>query len=58
MMAYEPMILLTSIGFYLAKGTFNVGEIITGKLPSIIYLPGVFIGFIFILTIKFRRVSF
>ena len=24
MMAYEPMILLTSIGFYLAKGTFNV----------------------------------
>ena len=58
MMAYEPMILLTSIGFYLAKGTFNVGEIITGKLPSIIYLPGVFIGFIFILTIKFRKSPF
>ena len=58
MMAYEPMILLTSIGFYLAKGTFNVGEIIIGKLPPIIYLPGVFIGFIFILTIKFRKSPF
>lgn len=58
MMAYEPMILLTAIGFYLAKGTFNVGNIIIGSVPPIVYLPGIFIGFIFILTIKFRKSPF
>ena len=58
MMSYEPMLLLTSIGFYLAKGTFNVGEIIIGKFPTIVYLPGIFIGFIFILTIKLRKSPF
>lgn len=58
MMSYEPMFLLTSIGFYLAKGTFNVGEIIIGKFPTIVYLPGIFIGFIFILTIKLRKSPF
>lgn len=58
MMAYEPMILLTAIGFYLAKGTFNVGNIVIGSVPPIVYLPGIFIGFIFILTIKFRKSPF
>lgn len=58
MMAYEPMVLLTAIGFYLAKGTFNVSDIIVGRLPAIAYLPGIFIGFVFILTIKFRKSPF
>ncbi|MEN8075659.1 complex I subunit 1 family protein [Clostridioides difficile] len=58
MMAYEPMVLLTAIGFYLARGTFNVSDIIVGRLPAIAYLPGIFIGFVFILTIKFRKSPF
>ena len=46
MLAYEPMVLLTAVGFYLATGTFKVREIVTsdGTLP-IIMLPGIFVGF-------------
>ena len=58
MMSYEPMVLLTAVGFYLAKDTFKVIEIASGNVPAIIYLPGVFLGFVFILTIKFRKSPF
>lgn len=59
MLAYEPMVLLTAVGFYLATGTFKVREIIMNDgLPPIIMLPGVFVGFVFILTIKLRKHPF
>lgn len=59
MLAYEPMVLLTAVGFYLATGTFKVREIVhhDGVLPFIL-LPGVFVGFVFILTIKLRKHPF
>ena len=57
-MAYEPMILLTAIGFYLAANTFNVNEIAVASVPAIVYLPGIFIGYVFILVIKFRKSPF
>ena len=58
MMSYEPMVLLTAVGFYLATGTFQVSDIIQAKVPAIVYAPGFFIGFVFILTIKFRKSPF
>lgn len=58
MMSYEPMELLTAVGFYLATGTFAVSDIIQAKYPAIIYAPGFFIGFLFVLTIKFRKSPF
>lgn len=58
MMAYEPMVLLTAVGFYMVVGTFNVADIIACSKPAIIYLPGVFIGYVFILTLKFRKSPF
>ena len=66
MLAYEPMVLITAVGFYMAtaimndgNGTFKVVDIITNSdLPVILYLPGIFIGFVFILTIKFRKSPF
>ena len=59
MMAYEPMVLLTAVGFYLATGSFDVNGIATaGGLLPIVKLPGVFIGFMFILTIKLRKSPF
>jgi len=57
-MAYEPMVLLTAIGFYMATGSFQVSEIIQSPMSSILYLPGVFFGFVYILTIKFRKSPF
>lgn len=58
MMAYEPMILLTAVGFYLAAGTFQVSDIIQGNTPIIVLTPGFFAGFVFILSIKFRKSPF
>ncbi len=59
MMSCEPMELLAAVGFYLAAGTFNVSDIVTkSSVSNIIYLPGFFVGFVFILTIKFRKSPF
>lgn len=58
MLAYEPAVLLTCVGFYLAEGTFNVDEIATSQYSAIMYLPGFFIAFVFILTIKMRKSPF
>ena len=58
MMAYEPMVLLTAVGMYLATGSFYVHDI-AGRPTSLIWtLPGVFLGFHFILIIKFRKSPF
>ncbi len=60
-MAYEPMVLLMAVGLYMVTGSFEVGAIINpepGMGMAIKYLPGVFLGFIFIITIKFRKSPF
>ncbi len=65
MLAYEPMVLITAVGFYMStqiidggKGSFKVIDIAMGDIPSVVYLPGIFLGFLFILTIKFRKSPF
>ena len=58
MMAYEPAVLLACVGFYLANKTFNVSDIINAQYSSIMYLPGFFVAYAFILTIKFRKSPF
>lgn len=58
MLSYEPMVLLTAVGFYMATGSFHVEDIIKSDIPAIIYLPGVFVGFLYILTIKLRKSPF
>lgn len=56
MLAYEPMTLLTAVGFYIATDTFKGAEIIAGtSVPAVVKLPGVFVGFLFILVIKLRK---
>jgi formate hydrogenlyase subunit 4 len=56
--AYEPMIILVAIGMYQVTGSFKVAVIAEYQLPLILYLPGVFAGFLYILTIKFRKSPF
>ncbi len=58
LMAYEPMIILTAIGLYLVTGSFYVETIATSQVPVILYLPGVFLGFLTVLTIKLRKSPF
>lgn len=58
MMAYEPMVLLTAVGFYMVNGSFEVGQIVPSSGMAFLPLIGVFFGFVFILTIKFRKSPF
>ncbi len=58
MMAYEPAVLLTCVGFYLAEGTFNVSEIAASQRTDLLFMPGFFVAFVFILTIKMRKSPF
>ena len=59
MLAYEPMVLIMAIGLYVVTGSFRVSEIVNHNgLPAVIYLPGIFIGFLFIMTIKLRKHPF
>ena len=58
MMAYEPMIIIMALGMYMVTKSFNVIDIATSSLPLILYLPGIFAGFLYILTIKLRKSPF
>jgi len=58
MMAYEPMVLITAVGFYIVNGSFNISDIVSSPIMAIQYLPGIFLGFVFILTIKLRKSPF
>jgi len=57
-MAYEPMVILTAVGMYMVTDSFNVLDIATFDQPLLYSLPAIFIGFLFILTIKFRKSPF
>jgi len=57
-MSYEPMVLLLAVGFYMTNGSFSVGFIVNSDVFSFPYLAGMFIGYIFIITIKLRKSPF
>lgn len=57
-MSYEPMVLLACVGLYYADKSFFVKEIISNTIPAIVYLPGIFLGLLFILTFKLRKSPF
>lgn len=56
--AYEPMIILTAVGMYMVTQSFFVSAIASSGIPIILFLPGVFIGYLIVLTIKLRKSPF
>lgn len=60
MMAYDPVIIILAIGFYVVTGSFNVDSIYqSGREGYLIaYLPGIFAAYLYVLTIKFRKSPF
>jgi len=59
MMAYEPALLIAAMCFYLATGSFQSAEIASWHREPLLYLvPGAFLGFLFVLTIKLRKSPF
>lgn len=57
-MAYEPMVLLFAVGFFVATGSFDVQTVLHLPHPIVGTLAGVFVGMLFILTIKLRKSPF
>jgi len=58
MVSYEPMVLLTAIGMYMVTKSFYVRDIVSYGAPLIKFLPGIFLGFVYILIIKVRKSPF
>jgi formate hydrogenlyase subunit 4 len=58
MTAYEPMVLMTLVGIYKVTQSFRLTDIMASPRPLILFLPGIFIGFIYILTMKLRKSPF
>jgi len=58
MMSYEPMLLLTAMGMYRVAHSFRVADLVVYPEPLLKSLPLMFIGFLFVLTIKFRKSPF
>lgn len=62
-MAFEPMVLIMAIGYYLATGgldggTYEVLGIFRNGDPMVVPMFGIFIGFILMITIKLRKSPF
>jgi ech hydrogenase subunit B len=57
-MAYEPMVILTAVGMFVATKSFNVSDIASTTTPVILLIPGIFLGFLYVLTIKLRKSPF
>lgn len=57
-MTCEPAMLLAAVGFYLARGIFNISTIATQNNSAVMYLPGFFFALLFILTIKMHKSPF
>ena len=58
MMAYEPMVLLAAIGMYMVTKSFAVDDIAVHPKLLVLVLPGIFLGFLYTLEIKFRKSPF
>jgi len=58
MMAYEPIIVLMTVGVFLITKSFMVSSIFEFDKPLIYYMPLLFIAFLFVLTIKLRKSPF
>jgi ech hydrogenase subunit B len=55
---YEPMILIAAFGFYEALGTFRIADISDASSPLILKLPLIFLGLLYVLTVKLRKSPF
>jgi formate hydrogenlyase subunit 4 len=57
-MAYEPMVILAAVGMFVVTKSFNVSDIASSTTPIVLLIPGIFLGFLYVLTIKLRKSPF
>ncbi len=57
-MSYEPMLLIMTVGFFTATQSFDIARLFSLEQPIIVTLIPIFLGLLFILTIKLRKSPF
>ena len=57
-MSYEPMLLIMTVGFFTATQSFDVAQLFNLNAPIIVSLVPIFLGLLFVLTIKLRKSPF
>ncbi len=57
-LAYEPLLVLVVVGFYLETGSFKIADIYAWQHPLLLKLPFLFIVLGYALTIKLRKSPF
>ena len=57
-MSYEPMLLIMTVGFFTATQSFDVARLFQLDAPIVVSLLPIFLGLLFILTIKLRKSPF
>ena len=57
-MSYEPMLMIMTVGFFTATQSFDVARLFEIDQPIILTLVPIFLGLLFILTIKLRKSPF
>jgi formate hydrogenlyase subunit 4 len=58
MMSYEPILIIAAIGMFMVTKSWHVHDIAGFQKPLFVFLPGVFLAFLFVLTIKLRKSPF
>jgi ech hydrogenase subunit A len=56
--SYEPLVILLGVSMYFATGSFDVSQVFGFTVPMVVYLPLIFFGLVYILTIKLRKSPF
>ena len=57
-MAYEPMVLLMAVAFFMVAGSFEISSVLDLELPVVCTAWLAFLGLLFIVTIKLRKSPF
>ena len=57
-MSYEPMLLIMTVGYFTATQSFDIAQLFNLDAPIILMLGPIFLGLLFILTIKLRKSPF
>lgn len=57
-MSYEPMLLIMTVGFFAATRSFDIAQLANLDAPIVAALLPIFLGLLFILTIKLRKSPF
>ena len=57
-LAYEPMLILMAVTFYLVTGSFDVSDAFVLDVPAVAFAWPALLGLLFVLTIKLRKSPF